>query len=111
MRWSFSNPYFVRGGESAMVRIRRRLPKPRNEEAASAAAARRDAASASAPAPPLEPSNDGAAADARNAALSLALKSAMDARAAAEIKTAVEAQARSIHWFPYDPVRVVNADP
>ena len=20
-------------------------------------------------------------------------------------------QARSIHWFPYDPVRVVNADP
>jgi hypothetical protein len=35
----------------------------------------------------------------------------MDARAAAEIKTAVEAQARSIHWFPYDPVRVVNADP
>ena len=94
-----------------MVRIRRRLPKPRNEEAASAAAARRDAASASAPAPPLEPSNDGAAADARNAALSLALKSAMDARAAAEIKTAVEAQARSIHWFPYDRVRVVNADP
>jgi len=95
-----------------MVRIRRRLPTPRKEEAASAAAARRDAAaSASAPAPPLEPSNDGAAADARNAALSLVLVTAMDARAAAEIKTAVEAQARSIHWFPYDPVRVVNADP
>jgi hypothetical protein len=25
--------------------------------------------------------------------------------------TAVKLKARSIHWSPYDPVRVVNADP
>jgi hypothetical protein len=23
----------------------------------------------------------------------------------------IDAMVRSIHWFPYDPVRVVNADP
>ena len=57
---------------------------------------------ASAAAPSLEGSSGGAGADAL-AASRLA--------AAAEIKTAVEAQVRSIHWFPYDPVRVVNADP
>ena len=27
------------------------------------------------------------------------------------VMTAVKLKARSIHWSPYDPVRVVNADP
>jgi pyridoxal 5'-phosphate synthase pdxS subunit len=31
--------------------------------------------------------------------------------AKARIGHFVEAQARSIHWFPYDPVREVDADP
>ena len=32
-------------------------------------------------------------------------------RAPERMKKILLAQARSIHWFPYDPVRVVNAVP